>query len=117
MSSVNTCRGAPPADSELVLNEATYVNDLGEINGIASLPNGDTRDFVLIPCDENHPDIPDCDYSPVNPAIAADTRAARATDAAVSTALGAKLSSRPMMERSRHSTPNRYRRIGALPVQ
>lgn len=39
-----------PADSDLTLNEAVFINDRGEITGFGSFPNGDTHAFVLIPC-------------------------------------------------------------------
>lgn len=41
--------------SDLTLNEATFVNDKGEISGFGTLPNFDTHAFLLIPCDENNP--------------------------------------------------------------
>jgi probable HAF family extracellular repeat protein len=49
-----------PAGSQLTLNEATFINDRGEISGFASLPNGDTHAFVLIPCDEEHDNLEGC---------------------------------------------------------
>jgi uncharacterized membrane protein len=49
--------------------EAAYnINDSGEIAGQGVLSNGDTRVILLIPCDENHPNVEGCDYSLVNAA-------------------------------------------------
>lgn len=53
-------------DSGLILEEATFINDRGEITGLASLPNGNTHAFLLVPCDEMHPGIEGCDYTPVD---------------------------------------------------
>jgi probable HAF family extracellular repeat protein len=52
-----------PQGSSLELAGATGIDDRGEIVGIGVLGNGDSRGFVLIPCDENHPDVEDCEYS------------------------------------------------------
>ncbi len=41
-----------PQDSNLTLNEASYVNEFGEISGLATLPDGSTHAFLLIPCRE-----------------------------------------------------------------
>jgi probable HAF family extracellular repeat protein len=103
-----------PSGSEFVLTEATNINELGEINGIASLPNGDVRDFLLIPCDENHPNIQGCDYSPLNAVLAADTRVPDNPQAAAAIARGSNASSPRLMPRPRRSL-SRYRR-GALPA-
>lgn len=54
-----------PPGSKLNLYFPSIINDRGEIAGQAQLPNGDIHAFLLIPCDENHPDIEGCDYSPV----------------------------------------------------
>ena len=62
MAALNSLVSAPPA---LHLVQGLDINDLGEIAGRGFLPNGDLRAFLLIPCDENHPDIEGCDYSPV----------------------------------------------------
>lgn len=49
-----------PAGNDLTLTEAFFINDRGEISGIGTLSNGDQRAFLLIPCDENHPDHEGC---------------------------------------------------------
>jgi hypothetical protein len=51
---------SPPSD--LHLNVASDINDRGEIAGFGFLLNGEERAFLLIPCDENHPNIAGCDY-------------------------------------------------------
>lgn len=57
--------------SGVTLTNAIFINDRGEIAGRGVLSNGDQRAVVLIPCDENHPDVEGCDYSPVDAATAA----------------------------------------------
>jgi probable HAF family extracellular repeat protein len=42
-----------PPDSDLTLTEAVFINDAGEISGFATLPNGDQRAFLLVPCNDN----------------------------------------------------------------
>src|SRR5215472_3333538 len=54
-----------PANSGVLLVDACCINDRGEIAPLGFLPNGEMRTFLLIPCDENHPNIEGCDYSPV----------------------------------------------------
>lgn len=46
---------------------AVFINELGEIAGTARFPNRSTHPMpvLLIPCDENHPGVAGCDYSPV----------------------------------------------------
>jgi hypothetical protein len=53
------------APSDLTLNEATFIDDRGEISGFGTLTNGDTHPFVLMPCDASHPNVDGCDYDPV----------------------------------------------------
>jgi probable HAF family extracellular repeat protein len=58
-----------PPGSNLQLTVADWINDHGEIVGGGhdpTCPNGDSCDghaYVLIPCDENHPDVEGCDYN------------------------------------------------------
>jgi probable HAF family extracellular repeat protein len=42
-----------PDSSNLTLNEAVFINDLGEISGFGTLANGDQHVFLLVPCQEN----------------------------------------------------------------
>jgi probable HAF family extracellular repeat protein len=59
-----------PPNSALHVELPVYISDRGEINGLGSLPNGDTHSFLLIPCDENHAGVEGCDYSMVDAAAA-----------------------------------------------
>jgi len=60
---LNSLASAP---SGLTLNEATFINDRGEISGFGTLANGDTHAFVLLPCDENHSNVEGCDFNLVD---------------------------------------------------
>jgi probable HAF family extracellular repeat protein len=55
-----------PPDSNLTLTDVETINDRGEMFGIGTLANGNDRAFLLIPCDENHPNIEGCDYTMVD---------------------------------------------------
>ena len=55
-----------PPDSVLHVELPVYISDRGEITGLGSLPDGDVHSFLLIPCDENHPNVEGCDYSMVD---------------------------------------------------
>jgi probable HAF family extracellular repeat protein len=61
-----------PAGAALHLQWARGINDRGEIAGTGLDAETNVRAFVLIPCDENHPDVEGCDYSLVDVAAAAD---------------------------------------------
>jgi len=61
------------SNSGLQLNEAGEINDRGEITVNGYDVNGNNHSVVLIPCDENHPDVSGCDYDMID----ADTAAAR----------------------------------------
>lgn len=62
--------------SNLYVQSAGPINDRGEIGCIGRVPNGDTHPCILIPCDEDHPNLEGCDYDPVDPAIAAQVHPA-----------------------------------------
>ena len=79
---------------------AYNINDRGEITGQGVLSNGDSRVVLLIPCDENHAGIEDCDYSLVD-AAAAPERPVYVPSAMPRT---------PQLERT-----NRYHIPGVLP--
>jgi len=40
------------------------INDRGEIAGQGVLSTGESRAYLLIPCDSDHPDVEGCDYDP-----------------------------------------------------
>jgi probable HAF family extracellular repeat protein len=67
-----------PRGSALHLFKGVDINDRGEIAGFGGLSNGDIHAFLLIPCDENHPDIEGCDYSPVEGSTVAAGQTAEA---------------------------------------
>ncbi len=50
-------------DSPFFLYWAPFIDDQGEIGAFGLLPDGDSHAVLLIPCDENHPNIEGCDYS------------------------------------------------------
>jgi probable HAF family extracellular repeat protein len=51
-------------NAPLHLFTASYIDDRGRIAGFGSLPNGEMHAALLIPCDEEHPNLEQCDYEP-----------------------------------------------------
>ena len=66
-----------PSDTALHLLKGTAINDRGEIAGFGGLPNGDVHAFMLIPCDEDHPNVEGCDYSEFDEASAPELHGAQ----------------------------------------
>ena len=64
-------------DSPFHLYSASFIDDQGEIAVFGLLANGDKHALLLIPCDENHPDIEACDYSLLDAAAATRQSPAR----------------------------------------
>jgi probable HAF family extracellular repeat protein len=108
-----------PPRSSLQLVWPMAINDREEIAGVglpAGCPGFDNagecgQAFLLIPCDENHPDVEGCDYDEVEATAETPVRTAP------SAASAAKLSTIEMTKRSHFSMANRYRRFGALPLK
>jgi len=51
--------------SDVTAVYALEINDLGEIAAHGFTSAGDLRGVLLLPCDENHPDLEGCDYDTV----------------------------------------------------
>jgi probable HAF family extracellular repeat protein len=75
-----------PFGSGLQLNGTVDINSRGEIAGIGLLANGDQHAVLLIPCDENHPDIEGCDYSLADASAATRESAASVMQKSMTTA-------------------------------
>lgn len=71
--------GGAPVDLNTLVSPASnvnvsfpvYINDRGEIVAHAVLLNGDIHAVVLVPCDDNHPNLEGCNYGTVAAAAAA----------------------------------------------
>src|ERR1035441_10457497 len=64
-----------PPNSGLLLVEPGQINDRGEISVNASDASGNNHTVLLIPCDDDHPDVHGCDYDTID----AETAAAQST--------------------------------------
>jgi len=62
-----------PPNSGLQIYETDQINDRGEIAVQSTDASGNNHALLLIPCDENHPDVSGCDYETID----AETAAAR----------------------------------------
>jgi probable HAF family extracellular repeat protein len=99
-----------PSGSALYLIDPETINDQGEIAGNGVDTSGNQHAFLLIPCDENHPDIESCDYSLVDPATVVEVEPPHITEAQA--ASPAKFSPVDMMDRIRALRAGRNRRYG-----
>lgn len=82
--------------SGVQVSDAFDINNRGEISAIGILPTGDSHAIILLPCDENHPGIDDCDYSMVDATVQSPASAAMPTV------------SRPMLPASLWRRSNRF---------
>ena len=96
-----------PPGSEINLGGAINANNRGEIVAGGTLPNGEQHAVLLMPCDDEHPDLEGCDYSLVDSAdvartdeaIASPVRSTPTGTNAVPTELRQRL---PMTRRQNH---------------
>ena len=65
-----------PPGIDLTLTEVEAINERGELFGIGTFASGKSRAFLLIPCDEGHPNIEGCDYSPMEVSAVAASHSA-----------------------------------------
>lgn len=99
-------------NSGMVVTTGFSISDRGEINGNGLLPNGDQHAILLIPCDESHADLDDCDYNLVEAtSMAAQIRPAQIPQAQATSP--AKLSLAEKMTRFPSLRAGRNRRYGA----
>jgi probable HAF family extracellular repeat protein len=71
--------------SDLNIVAAFNINERGEIAALGKLSNGDSHAVLLIPCDENHPNVESCDYGLVDAAATHSSGAPPASAHAVVT--------------------------------
>jgi len=92
-----------PPGSPLYLVHPQNINDRGEIAGVGMDAEGNQHAFLLLPCDQNHPNLDGCDYDPVD-AIAASQSSASSTP-------------RPQLANPRNSSHEIFRRkLGPGPL-
>jgi len=105
---------SPPSD--LHLNVASDINDRGEIAGFGFLLDGEERAFLLIPCDENHPNIAGCDYDLVEESSTATlTNSKLFTQTSASTNPKLPAGPGPMMSSLHRQIMPWYRGLGSQP--
>jgi probable HAF family extracellular repeat protein len=98
--------------SDITLIAAIVINDRSEIVGVGILPNGDSHSVLLIPCDENHAGVEDCNFDTVDAETAAQVRPSQTAPPSSGAGFN-KLFLNDMIIRFRSVTAGRYRRFGA----
>jgi probable HAF family extracellular repeat protein len=103
-----------PSGSSLYLIDPETINDQGEIAGNGVDASGYQHAFLLIPCDENHPGVEGCDYSPVDPATLAEVHPPQITTATASSQT--QLSAVEPMARFRSAQARSSHRFATTPT-
>jgi probable HAF family extracellular repeat protein len=83
-----------PPNSSLQLYETGQINDRGEIAVNGSDMDGNNHAVLLIPCDQNHPGIADCDYSLVDASTAPQSTTPRFPPATTQLTIPSQLGNR-----------------------
>jgi probable HAF family extracellular repeat protein len=95
----------------MFVDAALVINDGGEIGCLGSNPTDTVAHAcVLIPCDENHAGVEDCDFDTVNPEVAVQVRPAQITQPSAASSFS-KLSPAEKMTRFRSMMAGRDRRF------
>jgi probable HAF family extracellular repeat protein len=105
-----------PPESNLHISEPETINDRGEIAGLGIDASGSSRAFLLIPCDEHHPEVDGCDYDMVDSDTAAQVRPSQITGSSVAASDG-KLAQANRMTRYRSALTHRTQRVRSLAAQ
>ena len=103
----------PPGSDLHLTGDDMYINDRGEIAGTAVLRSGEIRAFLLIPCDEQHPNVEGCDYSQAEESTTATTEAEAAVPAPKTTAQ--QILTHSEMQHRIRMVMTRNRRFGQRP--
>jgi probable HAF family extracellular repeat protein len=105
----------PPGSSLTPEGDGAVINDRGEIAEMGVLPDGDIHAFLLVPCDENHQDIKDCDFSEVEESASAIRVGSQPVEQNPTTASPRIPGVNPMMRFFSHRTMPWYRNLGVQP--
>jgi len=104
----------PPA-SGLAVGDVNFINDRGEIAAQGNLPSGAQHAILLVPCDQDHPDLEGCDDGPMGATAASAVSPAQVTHLSSPAANESKLSPTERITGFRSKMANRHRPLGAVP--
>jgi probable HAF family extracellular repeat protein len=95
--------------SGFLIGDVNFINDGGEIAATGLLANGDQHALLLIPCDDDHPNVDGCDYSMVDASATSVPRPPALSQPSVS-------SPAPTLNQLRNRLMQRYRLPGQRPA-